>query len=117
VLDENLRGPIWAALQRANARRTIPLEIACVGEEADLPLAVSDPELLRWAEEHKFIVVSNDVRTMPVHHRVHLQAGRHCPGVFLIELPAAIPRILDALFYYAEESDDDLWYDQLVYIP
>src|SRR5262249_21013057 len=100
VLDENLRGPLWAALQRANARRALPREIACVGEEVDLPLGTSDPELLRWAEGHGFVVVSSDVRTMPVHHRARLQAGRHCAGVFLIELPSSIPRILEALFYY-----------------
>jgi hypothetical protein len=34
LLDENLRGPIWAAVRRANARRALPLEITCVGEEA-----------------------------------------------------------------------------------
>jgi uncharacterized protein (DUF433 family) len=38
LLDENLRGPLWAALHRANARRSVPLEIACVGEQSELPL-------------------------------------------------------------------------------
>jgi hypothetical protein len=46
VLDENLRGPFWAAMRRANARRALPLEIACVGEEIELPLGISDPEFL-----------------------------------------------------------------------
>jgi hypothetical protein len=46
LLDENLRGPLWAALGRVNARRAVPLEIACVRERIELPLGMSDPELL-----------------------------------------------------------------------
>ena len=38
LLDENLRGPLWAALQRASSRRPVPLEIACVAEQKQLPL-------------------------------------------------------------------------------
>jgi Domain of unknown function (DUF5615) len=117
VFDENLRGPLWAAICRANARRPEPIEITRVGDEADLPLRTTDPELLRWAEDHHCVVVSSDVRTMPVHHRAHLEAGRHCPGVFLIELPCSIPLIVEALLYYAEESDEDLWRDRIIFIP
>jgi hypothetical protein len=54
---------------------------------------------------------------MPVHHRAHLQAGRHCPGVFLIDLPCSIPQVVEALLYYAEESDEALWRDRIIYIP
>jgi hypothetical protein len=102
----------------AEPTRGVPiLSRSFVGDEAELPLGMSDPELLRWAEDHGFVVVSTDVRTMPVHHRVHLEAGRHCPGVFLIDLPCSIPRVIEALLYYGEESDEALWYDRIVYIP
>jgi hypothetical protein len=117
VLDENLRGPLWAAVRRVNARRALPLEIACVGEETELPLGMSDPEVLLWAEQHGFVLISNDARTMPGHFVVHLDAGHHSPGVFLIALPASIPEIVVALFYYADASDDDIWRDQILFIP
>jgi hypothetical protein len=117
VLDENLRGPFWAALERANARRAVPLEIACVGEEADLPLGMPDPELRLWAEQHDFVVISNDARTMPGHFAAHRDTGHHSPGVFLIALPCSIPQVLEALCYYAEASDDDTWCDQILFIP
>jgi hypothetical protein len=117
VLDENLRGPVWEALSRANSRRQTPLELSCVGEEADLQLGMADRDLLQWAEEHGFVVVSSDIRTMPVHHNAHLQAGRHGPGVFLLGMPCSIPEVLEALFYYAEESDDTLWRDRITFIP
>ena len=117
VIDENLLGPVLTALRRGNARRSEPIEITCVGDEEDLPLGARDPDLLRWAEEHGFVLVSCDVTTMPVHHRVHLEAGRHSPGVFLIELPCSIPRVVDALLYYAEHSGEGFWRDSIVYIP
>jgi hypothetical protein len=113
VLDENLRGPRWAALERANVRRAVPLEIACVGDESDLPLGASDAESLRWAEERGFVVVSNDVRTMPGHFAEHIGAGHYSAGVFLVALPCSIPQILEALFYYADGSDDGLWRDRI----
>jgi hypothetical protein len=111
VLDENLRGPLWAALERANVRRAVPLEIACVSDEPDLPLGASEAEILRWAEERGFVVVSSDVRTMPGHSAERLGAGHYSAGVFLVALPCSIPAILEALFYYADASVDGLWRD------
>jgi hypothetical protein len=32
-------------------------------------------------------------------------------------LPASIPEIVEALFYYADASDDDIWRDQIFFIP
>ena len=117
LLDENLRGPLWAALGRYNARRDLPLELACVGDEPDLPLAVDNSEILRWADEPDFVVVSSDVRTMPRHLAAHLGAGHNSPGVFLVALPCSIPEIVEALLYYADASDKNLWRDQILFVP
>ena len=116
LLDENLRGPLWSALERANVRRAVPLEIACVGDEPDLPLGASDAEILRWAEERGFVVVSSDIRTMPGHFAEHLGAGHYSAGVFLVALPCSIPAILEALFYYADASEEDLWRDRILFV-
>jgi hypothetical protein len=117
LLDENLRGPLWAALERANARRALPLEIACVGDQPELPLGADDAEILRWAEERGYVVVSSDIRTMPGHFAARLQAGRHSAGVFLVALPCSIPAILEALFYYADAPDENFWQDQILFVP
>ena len=39
------------------------------------------------------------------------------PGVFLVALPCSIPEVLEALFYYADASDEGLWSDQILFIP
>ncbi len=116
LIDENQRGPLWADVRRANSRRAAPIEIACVGEESDLPLGMSDPEILIWAEQHGFVLIPHDVRTMPGHFAAHLGSGHHSPDVFLVALPASIPAILEALFYYADESEEDTWSDQILFI-
>jgi hypothetical protein len=54
---------------------------------------------------------------MPGHFAAHIDAGHHSPGVFLIALPAYVPEILEALFYYADGSNDDVWRDQFLFIP
>jgi len=54
---------------------------------------------------------------MPQHLAAHLQAGLHCPGVFLVALPCPIPRLLEALFYYADDPADNQWRDQITFIP
>jgi hypothetical protein len=117
LLDENLRGPLWSALERSNLRRIVPLEIACVGDEPDLPLASDDSQILRWAEERGFVIVSSDIRTIPGHFASHLESGHHSPGVFLVALPCSIPEIVEALFYYADASAADLWWDRIQFVP
>ena len=88
-----------------------------MGEETDLPLGMSDPGLLLWAEQHGFVLISNDARTMPGHFAAHIDAGHHSHGVFLIALPVSIPEIVEALFYYADSSDYGIWRDQILFIP
>ncbi len=35
----------------------------------------------------------------------------------LVALPCPIPQLLEALFYYAEDPADNLWRDQITFIP
>jgi hypothetical protein len=53
LLDENLRGILWRAVQRHNALGIFPLDVKRVGDSPDLPLGSLDAELLRWAEANE----------------------------------------------------------------
>ena len=44
LLDENLRGLLWQYIRRHNAQGVSPLDVLRVGDPADLPLGVGDPE-------------------------------------------------------------------------
>ena len=50
LLDENLRGPLWQAIQRHNAAGGLPLDVERVGEPPDLPLGSLDSTLLEWCQ-------------------------------------------------------------------
>src|SRR6202034_3377068 len=49
LLDENSRGVLWHAIVRHNATSSQPMDIICVGDVDDLPLASTDPDIL-WRQ-------------------------------------------------------------------
>ena len=117
LLDENLRGPLWKALVDANQRGGRNVEITRVGDEPDLPLGSEDPEILRWAEREGFILVSTDIHTMPAYLALHLQAGGHSPGVFLVRLPCPVSELAEWISVLADDRDETYWRDRLFYLP
>jgi hypothetical protein len=46
VPDEHLRGPLWQAILRHNLDGAEPLDVVRVGDKPELPLHISDPEIL-----------------------------------------------------------------------
>ena len=43
-----------------------------------------DPEILCWCEEHNFLLVTNNRKSMPVHLTDHIAEGHHMPGIFIL---------------------------------
>jgi hypothetical protein len=117
VLDENLRGRLWRATQRHNALGLYPIDVTRVGDPADLPLGVTDPEILTWAEREGHGLVSNDRSTLPSHFWSHLQAGNHSPGLFLIRPRSTISEIVFHLVLTARAADPDQLRDRIEWIP
>ena len=50
LLDENLRGPLWRAIELHNRRGSLPLDAIRVGDPDELPLSTTDAEILAWAD-------------------------------------------------------------------
>ena len=67
-----------------------------------------DPDLLCWCEEHEFILVTNNRRSMPQHLRDHMAAGRHIPGIFEMNPNMRIGETIDEneLSYQGEYLKD-----------
>jgi hypothetical protein len=117
VLDENLRGPFWRAIQRHNLGGVDPIDAMCVGDAADLPLGIDDPAILSWAEREERILLSLDWDTMIAHFNDHLAAGHHSPGVFMIHRRSLIKDSLAFLVLAAYAGNEAQWRDQVTYIP
>ena len=108
VLDENLRGLLWRHIQRHNARGSYPLDVIRVGDRSDLPLGISDPDLLIWCENANRILVSRDEHTLPMHLSAHVALGRRSPGVFLART-APLVEIMTFLVAAAYASESSEW--------
>jgi hypothetical protein len=116
LVDENLRGPFWSALVRANAGHHAPIEITCIGEYNAPPLGSKDPEILIWAEREQRILIYSDFSTLPNFLNDHLRAGRHSPGVFLIRRGSSFPEVVEFLVLAAYASEPWEWRDRCQFI-
>jgi hypothetical protein len=117
VLDENVRGPLWDAIQAHNARGIDLVDAVRVGDRFDLPLGTPDPAILIWAEREARVLVTDDKKSMPAHLLGHLLSGRHSPGIFIIRFQSTIPQLISFLASVANSSDASEWADLITYMP
>ena len=114
LLDENVPLIIQAQLEQ----REPELRVYAIGDGTAPPKGTPDPDILLWIEAHGCMLVTNNRSTIPVHLRVHLDQGRHVPGI--VQLPrrmGSIGVILDDLLLLWSVSQPDEFQDQIVYLP
>ncbi len=117
LLDENPRGPIWSGPVGVNEQAEEPIELALVGNVPDLPLHTPDPIISRWIEREGYVLVSNDVNSIPRHLADHIAGGGHVPGLFLVNLSCPIAEIVEWLLVLAHDPDDYRYRDRPIYLP
>src|SRR4051794_2238193 len=105
LLDENLRGPLWHAIQLHNAHGVDVLDVVCVGGPNAPPLGTQDPGLLLWCEASGRLLITRDSNSMPGHLNDHLQAGHHSPGILMLRRRWTIPAVLGVLVLYDQAAD------------
>ena len=115
LIDENLRGRLWSAIQRHNARGQHEVDAVRVGDGDALPLGAPDPDILVWAEQQDRILVTSDRSTMEAHLRSHLAAGHHSPGVFSLPQMGSVREVVEFLALSAYASDPLEWRDRIEY--
>ena len=77
----------------------------------------SDPDVLEWAASADRLLLTHDVRTMPVFVRERVSAGRAMPGVIEVAATFAIGRAIEEILLVARCSEEGEWADQIVHIP
>jgi Domain of unknown function (DUF5615) len=86
LLDENL-----ARQWRVQLLRRLPsLTVWMVGDPSAPRLGTLDPEILLWCEAYRFILVTNNRRSMPRHLADHLASGHWIPGILALRKNAAM---------------------------
>lgn len=117
LFDEHLRGPFWRAIESHNRNETDIVDAICVGDVTELPLGISDAEILQWAEHERRILVSFDRSTLPAHLEDHLKSGRESPGIFLIRRTSTISEVVHFLVLAAHASEPEEWANRVEYVP
>lgn len=113
LMDENVN-PAYAN----EIRRRVPeLTIRAVGEINTPPKSTLDPAILIWCEEHDFVLVTNNRKSMPVHLADHIAEGRHVPGIFILNPDLSIGQNINELLLIAECSFEKEYEDRIVHLP
>jgi hypothetical protein len=113
LLDENL-SPLW---RNQLLRYQSDLMVWMIGDPFAPAQGTLDPEILLWCEEHQFLLVTNNRRSMPVHLAAHLAENRSIPGILVLRRNMAMGSVLEDLLLIAEAGDANDFKDQIRYIP
>ena len=113
LIDENTTRVIADQLLRLRSE----IDILVVGDDFAPTRGTLDPEILVWMEQEGYSLITRNRKSMPVHLKDHLQAGRHIPGIFTFTHGAPPGLVIETLLLVWEASEPDEYQDQIVFIP
>ena len=113
LLDENIDPDFLKGLHR----RAPDIVVWHIGGPGVPPLGTLDPDILRWIEAEDFILVTNNRHSMPGHLRDHLAAGRHIPGIFILNDDMSIGQTIDELILIEGTAIPEEYTDQIRHLP
>jgi hypothetical protein len=113
LLDEHLP-PWWAA---ALMRSQPGLNLWHIGDPGAPPNGTLDPAILDWCESRNFILVTNNRHSMPGHLTDHLAAGRHVPGILVIDPWMTVAGLADELAVIAGAGRPEDIRDLILNLP
>ncbi len=111
LADENLNNDIVRGLSRQNTS-AIFLRVQDVGLQG-----IKDPEVLQWAAERNYLVVTHDVNTMIAYANNRILRGLKMPGLIVISQTASVGVVMDDLMLLVLCSEDKEWDSQIIYLP
>lgn len=113
LTDEN----VTLAYARQIRRLEPEIDIRAVGELGVPPKGTLDPEILDWCELNRFVLITNNRKSMPPHLTEHLIKGQHIPGILILSASMSFGAIIDELIFLAKAAADDEFQDQIRHMP
>jgi hypothetical protein len=113
LLDEH----VDPRLKRALKKNWPDMVVWRVGDAGAPPLRSSDPDILIWCEANDFSLVTNNRASMPVHLRDHLAAGRHVPGILVLNPKMKLGETAQELALIWGASEMEEYIDLLNHLP
>jgi len=113
LLDEHMP----PAYQMQILRLEPSLIVWKIGMPGVPPRGTPDPDILIWCEEHNFVLVTNNRKSMPVHLAEHLASGHHVPGILTVDITHDMMKNLEDLLLVAFVSASGEYEDRIAYLP
>jgi hypothetical protein len=111
LADEDLHRAIVIGLRR----RRPDLEFV---ESRDVGLgSARDPDVLRFAADHGYLLVTHDTNTMIDHALQRSRQGLAMPGLLVVPQGSSVGPVVAALVLIAEALADGEWEGQVRYLP
>jgi hypothetical protein len=76
-----------------------------------------DSEVLAFAADNGFIVVSHDVNTMPTQAFARVAAGEPLRGLLMVRQSQPIAPVIESLVLIWSASEAEEWMDQVRFLP
>jgi hypothetical protein len=113
LLDEHIN----PAIQRQLHRLSREIDVRCVGDSNAPAKGSTDADLLTWTETNRFVLVSEDRRTLPNQLAQHLANGHHSYGILWLRPGVAIGAVIEELYLIWYICEEDEFLDRGVFIP
>jgi predicted nuclease of predicted toxin-antitoxin system len=111
LFDEHIDRDVLTGLQRKSVKATIVMAVD-VGLQGK-----TDPELLAWAAQHNYLVLTKDKSTIDTFAYQRMQDGLAMPGVILITRELSTGQIIESLFMVVECCTADEFKNRVFTIP
>lgn len=113
LLDENL-SPVW---RNQLLHHQPDLMVWMIGDPFAPAQGTLDPEILAWCEDHQFLPVTNNRRSMPGHLAEHLAGNRSIPGILALRKSASMGRAIADRLLIARVGVEDDFQNRIRFIP
>lgn len=111
LADENFDGRVVNGLRRKEPH----IEIARV---IDVGLSgAGDPEVLEWAAENNYVILTHDVSTMVNFAYERVLRGERMPGLVEVSSMQRIQSVVADLVLLYQASLEGEWEGQVIYLP
>lgn len=90
LLDEHIPRAVQRQLRRLNPQ----IDVLAIGDPGAPAPGTPDPEILVWIEEHGYILVTENRRTLPPYLKAHFASGHRIPGLFWLRPGTSIGEIV-----------------------
>jgi hypothetical protein len=113
LLDENLSSKLKFAVKRQNPS----IDILRVGDPNTPEFGTLDPDLLKYLQFSKRLLVTDNRSSMPAHLEAHWQQGNNIWGLIWLRPSSTISQWVESMSLMWEITEAEEWIDRLDWIP